>query len=79
MATTVDVNEAKRKLPELLALVKAGGEVFISEGDAPVVRLSVVAGPRANKARVAGLHAGAIWVSEDFDEELPAAFWMGDS
>lgn len=78
MATTVDVDEAKRNLPELLALAKAGGEVFISEGDA-VVRLSVVAQPRANKARVAGLHAGAIWVSKDFDEELPEEFWAGTS
>ncbi len=27
--------------------------------------------------RKAGLHAGAIWVSEDFDEPLPDEFWTG--
>lgn len=27
--------------------------------------------------RKAGLHAGAIWTSEDFDEPLPDEFWTG--
>ena len=28
--------------------------------------------------RVAGLHRGAAWVSEDFDQPLPDEFWMGN-
>ena len=28
--------------------------------------------------RVAGLHQGLAWMSEDFDEPLPDEFWMGN-
>lgn len=27
--------------------------------------------------RVLGLHAGAIWMSDDFDAPLPDSFWLG--
>ncbi len=30
------------------------------------------------KPRVFDLHAGLIWMSEDFDAELPDSFWFGD-
>ena len=80
MATTVDIDEAKQKLTELLDLARAGNEVFIAENDRPVARLTaIVSAPEESRVRVAGLHAGAIWVSEDFDEELPEAFWLGES
>lgn len=80
MTTTMDVNEAKQHLAQLLDLVKAGDEVLISEGSTPVARLTAVA-PAAlpRQSRVAGLHAGAIWVSDDFDQELPEEFWIGTS
>jgi len=38
----------------------------------PVARLVPIS------VRAAGLHAGAIWTSPDFDEPLPDEFWMGD-
>lgn len=28
--------------------------------------------------RVFGLHAGQCWISEDFDEPLSDAFWLGE-
>ena len=28
-------------------------------------------------ARIHGLHAGAIWTSDDFDAPLPEEFWAG--
>lgn len=31
-----------------------------------------------SKPRVAGLHAGMGWVSDDFDAELPDSFWLGE-
>jgi Protein of unknown function (DUF2281) len=31
------------------------------------------------KPRVAGLHAGQTWVSDDFDEPLPDEFWLGEN
>jgi predicted DNA-binding antitoxin AbrB/MazE fold protein len=30
------------------------------------------------KPRIAGLHAGMIWMSDDFDDELPDSFWLGE-
>lgn len=29
--------------------------------------------------RIPGLHAGEIWMSEDFNEPLPDEFWMGNA
>jgi len=31
----------------------------------------------ASVPRMAGLHSGSIWTSDDFDEPLPEAFWVG--
>jgi Protein of unknown function (DUF2281) len=28
--------------------------------------------------RVAGLHDGQIWISDDFNDPLPDEFWLGD-
>ncbi len=28
--------------------------------------------------RVAGLHAGQTWISDDFDAPLPDSFWLGE-
>ncbi len=79
MTTTMDVQEAKQHLAQLLDLAKQGNEVFISEGNTPIARLTAVAPAFTRKPRVAGLHAGAIWVSEDFDQELPEEFWVGNA
>ncbi len=75
MIRTVNAQEAQANLPELLSLVWAGGEVLITEAEQPIVKLTPVAPMK--KKRVAGLHRGAIWTSEDFDEPLPDEFWLG--
>ena len=72
---TVDVHEAQTHLIELLALVTAGTEIILTEGRTPLAR--IVPMPEATLPRVAGLHPGAIWTSEDFDEPLPEEFWTG--
>jgi len=72
---TVDVHEVQAHLAELLALVTAGTEIIVTEGSTPVAR--IVSMPGATIPRVAGLHPGAIWTSEDFDEPLPEEFWTG--
>ncbi len=28
--------------------------------------------------RIPGLHAGKIWISDDFDDPLPDEFWLGE-
>jgi antitoxin (DNA-binding transcriptional repressor) of toxin-antitoxin stability system len=72
---TVDVHEAQAHLTELLSLVTAGIEIILMEGSTPLARIVPMAG--ATTPRVAGLHPGAIWTSEDFDEPLPEEFWTG--
>ena len=72
---TVDVREVQISLQELLALVRGGTEIVFTEGNIPLARLVPLTSP--STPRMAGLHAGAIWTSEDFDEPLPEEFWTG--
>jgi len=57
---------------ELLSQIVSGVEWILTDGPTPVARLVPI------PSRVAGLHAGAIWTSPDFDEPLPEEFWMGN-
>jgi antitoxin (DNA-binding transcriptional repressor) of toxin-antitoxin stability system len=75
MTKTVDVEEAKERLPELVSLALEGNEVIISEGDKPLVRLAPITS--TGRKRVIGLHRGVAWMSENFDEPLPDEFWLG--
>jgi hypothetical protein len=31
----------------------------------------------SERPRILGLHAGKVWMSDDFDAELPETFWLG--
>lgn len=37
----------------------------------------LVPSPSSQRARVAGLNKGEVWMSEDFDAPFPDAFWAG--
>jgi predicted DNA-binding antitoxin AbrB/MazE fold protein len=50
----------------------------LREGQAITVKIETPF-PTPLQERMAGLHAGTIWVSADFDAELPDAFWLGDA
>ncbi len=75
-AKTVDIQEAQSHLKELLTLVSTGTEIILIEGDTPVARL--VAPEPPSMPRLAGLHQGAMYTSEDFDAPLPDTFWTGN-
>ena len=77
LTKTVDVYGAQTHWTELLSLVAKGTEIILTEGSTPVARLVPIA--LSTASRVAGLHAGAIWTSDDFDESLPEEFWTGDT
>jgi len=34
--------------------------------------------PTLPKKRILGLHAGQIWIADDFDAPLPDSFWLGE-
>jgi prevent-host-death family protein len=74
---TVTLKDAQARLAELLTLAHAGNEIIIAEGGKPLARLVPVAGSNRSR-RVAGLHRGKIWTSDDFDAPLPDNFWTGE-
>lgn len=76
LTKTVEVHEAQTNLKELLSLVLEGTEIVLTEDSTPLARLVPIALPTT--PRVAGLHPGAIWTSNDFDEPLPEEFWTGN-
>jgi hypothetical protein len=49
--------------------------MILTAGSTPLARIVPMAG--APTSRIAGLHRGAIWTSEDFDELLLEDFWTG--
>ena len=72
--------ELEQRLAELLDLAKAGNEIIISPDSTPVARLTaIIPPPSLHKRRIAGLHAGAMQISEDFDQPLPDEFWISAS
>jgi antitoxin (DNA-binding transcriptional repressor) of toxin-antitoxin stability system len=72
MPKMIDIQEAQARLKELLATDLQDDELVLTQDDKPVARIIPI------PSRVAGLHAGAIWTSADFDEPLPDGFWTGD-
>ena len=74
-ATTIDVHDAQTQLLQLLALVLKGGDVVIAKDNVPLVRLVPVEPPK--KGRTAGMHNGAMRMSDNFNEPLPDDFWSG--
>jgi len=78
MTTTVEVHEAQERLASLLEAVRSGDEIIIVRDGSPLARLTGLATPAPpDRERIAGLHQGAAWVSDDFDEPLPDEFWTG--
>ena len=73
MSKIVDIREAKTQLDELLTLAIQGTEVIIVQDEQPLVRL--VPAVTSQRSRVAGLHKGEGWISEDFNDPLPDEFW----
>lgn len=70
---TIEITEIQPRLPELLPLLNAGAEIIVTQAQTPVLRLAPL--PAEQKPRIAGLHAGMGWVSDDFDDPLPDEFW----
>lgn len=72
---SVDIKQLPPTIEDLLALIAGGDEIVIEEDGKELARLSPVR-PQSEQ-RIAGLHEGQGWVSEDFDEPLPDEFWAG--
>jgi len=73
LTKTIDIKKKPPDLKILLSLVADGTEIVITDNDTPIARLVQIG------KRVAGLHAGTIRMSDDFDEPLPDEFWTGNT
>jgi prevent-host-death family protein len=66
----INTYEAKRDLSDLLDRVQKGETVVIARHNKPIAELRPVRS-RPKRARPAGLCAGEVTVSPDFNETLP--------
>jgi antitoxin (DNA-binding transcriptional repressor) of toxin-antitoxin stability system len=62
----VDISGSQMSVQELLHLVDEGTEILLTDGNNPLARLVPIS--QQNVPRIAGLHQGEIWTSNDFDE-----------
>ncbi len=77
MTKTVSLSE-NVSLQTVLALTRNGDEVVIEENGEPLAKILPIIKPQEQKRRIGGLGKGAMWMSEDFDDELPDEFWGFD-
>jgi antitoxin (DNA-binding transcriptional repressor) of toxin-antitoxin stability system len=78
MTKTINIDEVADSLQAAIALTKNGDEVVVEENGEPVAKVTHMEKPRQIKERVFGLGEGKVWMSEDFDDELPDEFWGFD-
>lgn len=69
--TTVTVEEAKAKLAELIALLRAGDEVVITSDNHPVAKLVATAKAVGMARKPGGLRGTVSYMASDFDAPLP--------
>ncbi len=68
---TIDVQQTQPSLSELLLLLAKGEEVVLTEKDEPLAKM--ISLKSTAKPRVAGLHLGAMQMSDDFDAPINIA------
>jgi prevent-host-death family protein len=76
--TTVELRDAAARLPELVKLVQSGTDVILTDSGTPRARLVSIPSSVRTYPRIPGLQGGQMWMSDDFDAELPDSFWMGE-
>jgi antitoxin (DNA-binding transcriptional repressor) of toxin-antitoxin stability system len=70
MVETVDICDARRRLPQLVDKAAGGEDVVVSRSGKPLARITRLVAP---KRRITfGLLKGTLKVPQDFDAPLPA-------
>lgn len=74
MTTVQDIVEAAEQLSavEQLEIIQTLSRTLQRRYQQATKPVAVV------QERVLGLHAGNVTISDDFDDELPDAFWLGE-
>ncbi len=76
MTKTLSINEVS--IQTVIALTRNDDEIVLEENGEPLVKVTPIEKPE-RKERVLGLREGQVWLSEDFDDELPDEFWLAKS
>lgn len=74
---TIDLEKTHLTLEELLSELDSNTEILLTRGGVNVARIAANTTP-IDKERILGLHEGQGWISDDFTDELPDSFWLGD-
>ena len=64
----IDINQAKKRLPELVEKIISGDEIIITKAGQPIAKLIGI--PKREKKRQFGTAKGLIKISDDFDKPL---------
>lgn len=75
---TIDLDSSHLTLEELLSELDANPEILLTRGVAPVAKVAAAETPAPPKERILELHEGQGWISDDFTDELPDSFWLGE-
>lgn len=81
MTTIINIETSKLQLSDLLDLVRSGNEVIVQEANMPPVKLILAETTSQTpilKPMVLGLFEGMGTVPDDFNDELPMEFWLGE-
>ncbi len=69
--TTISIEEAQAKLPDLIHRLHSGDEVVITENNQPVARLvSTAAEPRQEPRQPGTLRGSVVYMAPNFDAPL---------
>ncbi len=80
MTKILDV-ASQPQLAEILSSIEQGDEVFLTRDGRKIAEVKPVDEKleQPRKKRVLGLGVGGkFYMSDDFDDELPDAFWLGE-
>ena len=75
MTKTVSIKETSIQI--IIALTRNGDEFVIEENGEPLAKVLPIE-KFESKQRILGLREGQVWISDDFDDELPDSFWLGE-
>ena len=75
MTITIDISTLQA-VRELLALLETETEVILTEANKPIVTLAVKHHPHVPENGRVPDSFPQIWISDDFDDELPEKYWV---
>lgn len=78
MTKTLSINDVPAQLAGILAHAKACDEIILEENGEPLATVYPIEKHKKNGKRIAGLGKGTMWMSDDFNDELPDEFWGFD-